>query len=410
MLSANLVAVIRKLHQFDQLPIKEIARRLRVSRNTVRKWVREPDCPVKILGRPKSQARQYLEQNLEAVKADYFECEMMCPALRRRLLENHQVEIPLHTLERFCKPFKEEARRLQEGFCRYESSPGDQMQIDFGTKSVVVGGEPVSVHVFVAKLGYSRRIFAKAFFGESFAEWADGIESAFAFFGGCPNCIVCDNATPLINTHQTKKAVTDSFQSFCDYHAVVPVATAIRKPRSKGKVENAVKYIKKNALVGKEFDSLQDLNNWLVQWSLTESDNRVLNLWGKKTTPRELFQVEKLKLAALKPRIATQREETRSVDKCGLIRVENVAYRVPDSLINKKVQVLISETKIKVFCPGEAPFELDKATQVYLPKQTREVRYEQPDVVFDSEDPYRNNPLQRPLSQYDDLFRVGATI
>lgn len=96
-------------------------------------------------------------------------------------------------------------------------------------------------------------------------------------------------------------------------------------------------------------------------------------------------------------------------------RCRNVSNRVTNGVILKdvfggQIKVRLTSTKIKVFCPGEAPFELDKATQVYLTKQTREVRYEQPDDVLDCEDPYRCNPLQRPLSQYDDLFRVGATI
>lgn len=174
------------------------------------------------------------------------------------MLEKYQIEIPLRTLERFYKPFREAVKLPDAPYRRFETKPGDQMQIDFGTKKLIVSGQEIDVHIFVVKLGYSRRIFAKAFFGESFAEWADGIESAFAFFGGRPVRIVCDNATPLLNTQHPKKKLTDRFDSFCKYHGVIAVATAIRKPRSKGKVENAVKYVKWNALVGKQFNDLQE--------------------------------------------------------------------------------------------------------------------------------------------------------
>ena len=410
MLSAHVVFVIRSLYREDRLPIKEIARRLHISRNTVRKWIRNPELPVAVKRRPKSPGRRFLEANRDVIKSEFLSCEMLCLPLRRRLLEKYQIEVPLRTLERFCKPFRDTVKLPDKAFGRFESLPGDQMQVDFGTKRLTIGDEEMDVHVFVAKLGYSRRIFAKAFFGESFAEWTDGIESAFSFFGGRPNHIVCDNATPLINTRQSKKSPTDRFRSFCEYHCVVPVATAIRKPRSKGKVENAVKYVKKNALVGKEFESVQELNRWLVRWSLTESDNHLMDLWNRRVTPKELFSVEKGKLLPLKPRIAVQREEQRGVDSCGLIRVDNDVYRVPDGLIGKKVQVLISETTIKVFYPGVAPIELDKAIQVYRPKVNHEIRVDEKGIVFDESDPHRQNPLQRPLEQYDDVAGWGVSL
>ena len=78
---------------------------------------------------------------------------------------------------------------------------------------------------------------------------------------------------------------------------------------------------------------MQELNRWLVRWSLTESDNHLMDLWNRRVTPKELFSVEKGKLLPLKPRIAVQREEQRGVDSCGLIRVDNAVYRVPDALI-----------------------------------------------------------------------------
>lgn len=403
MLNDNVVSVIRSLFHEDQLAIKDIARRLSISRNTVRKWVRNPELPVLVKSRPLSPGREFLESNRDAVKAEFFNCELRCLPLQRTLLDKYQIEIPLRTLERFCKPFREAVKLPDVPYRRFETKPGDQMQIDFGTKKLIVSGQEIAVHIFVAKLGYSRRIFAKAFFGESFAEWANGIESAFAFFGGRPVRIVCDNATPLINTQHPKKKLTDRFDSFCKYHGVIPVATAIRKPRSKGKVENAVKYVKWNALVGKQFNDLQELNQWLVRWSLTVSDNHEMNLWNRKVTPKQLFIFEKHKLLPLKPRIAVWREEVRVVDSCGLIRVDNAAYRVPDALIGKKVQVLISEETIKVFSPGETTIELDKVSQVYRPTESSERGSEDSVVVFDANDPLRQNPLQRPLNQYDEL-------
>jgi transposase len=45
---------------------------------------------------------------------------------------------------------------------RFETPPGHQLQIDFGETRVPVGEESVRVYLFVATLGYSRRIFVQA--------------------------------------------------------------------------------------------------------------------------------------------------------------------------------------------------------------------------------------------------------
>jgi hypothetical protein len=45
---------------------------------------------------------------------------------------------------------------------RFETPPGQQMQIDFGEKRIEIGGAKVRVYIFVATLGYSRRTYAAA--------------------------------------------------------------------------------------------------------------------------------------------------------------------------------------------------------------------------------------------------------
>ena len=252
MLDGSHVSVIRDMHFVDGLGIREIARRIGCSRNTVRNWIRNPHKEAKVI-RPLSDNGQWLSENELRVRALYFECEGFCLPLQRELKDRYSRDISLRMLERFCKRYHDDYIASIQKNTRFETLPGDQMQIDFGTKRVLINGVPSEVHLFVAKLGFSRRIFAKAYFCETCACWLDGIESAMAFFGGRPNCIVSDNASPLVRNPSGKKELrfTEKYKGFCNYHCVTPKNTAIRKPRSKGKVENAVKYVKQNALPGK---------------------------------------------------------------------------------------------------------------------------------------------------------------
>lgn len=103
---------------------------------------------------------------------------------------------------------------------------------------------------------------------ETQAAWIDGMESAFRYFGGLPYCIVCDIASSLGCNHYAKDAsarFTERYYQFCTYYNLKGIATAVRKPRSKGKVESGVNYVKSN-LAGVDKSDLAAWNLWLEKW------------------------------------------------------------------------------------------------------------------------------------------------
>ena len=62
---------------------------------------------------------------------------------------------------------------------RFETAPGRQMQVDFGERLVEIAGVKVKAFLFVATLGYSRRVHVRAFRNERQESWFAGLESAF---------------------------------------------------------------------------------------------------------------------------------------------------------------------------------------------------------------------------------------
>ena len=305
---------------------------------------------------------------------------------------------------------------------RFETPPGHQMQIDFGEDDVCVGGETVRVHFFVAKLSYSRRIFAKSYFSENQVNWLDGIESAFRFFDGVPREIVCDNAKALVKDHYApeNERFAARFDWFCQYHGVRPVATSVRKPNSKGKVESAVRYIKYNALVNGRFKDLEDLNCHLERWSLSVCDRHRINdpfLQGPKT-PAERWLIEKPALRPnRKPPIAMARYEERTADKNGLIRVDNAMYRVPDGFARRDVQLVVVGDTITVRCGGQSVV-LDKARDIITAKDgtwsnplskeenfKKKIKELKKDKLWNR---MQNPQCQRNPGTYDAAFRTGV--
>ena len=65
------------------------------------------------------------------------------------------------------------------------------------------------------------------------------------------------------------------FEDFARYYGFTPHACQPYHPRTKGKVESGVKYVKRNALAGRRFSSWEELNRWLdagvARWPTCES-------------------------------------------------------------------------------------------------------------------------------------------
>src|SRR5207253_3296029 len=175
-------------------------------------------------------------------------------------------------------PRRRELRALQLATVRYETAPGHQMQVDFGQKRVRIGERTVVVHLLVPVLSYSRRIFVKAFLAERGDDWREGIAEAFRHFGGVPRTVLGDNARALVVRHDRGAQTVvfhPAYLAFCRDWDVVPRACQPYRARTKGKTESGVKYVKRNALVGKRFASWEQLNEWLLEWAMTVADLRI---------------------------------------------------------------------------------------------------------------------------------------
>jgi transposase len=117
------------------------------------------------------------------------------------------------------------------------------LQVDFGTATVVIGGERGQVHLFVATLGDSRRHFVAVFRHERQSAWLEGLERAFEHFGGVPEEVLLDNAKALVVYHNLatrEVGFNERFRAFADYWGFRPRACARYRARTKGKDERAV--------------------------------------------------------------------------------------------------------------------------------------------------------------------------
>lgn len=405
-------------------------------RRTVRKyWGKDPVAKeFRKTSRPNRQSS--LEEHREYLEQQFVEHRENCDVVRQVFARDKGVKVPLRTLQDFLKPCRDRlaAERLEKvrAGSRIETVPGDFLQIDFGTQRIMINEVETKVSIFVATLGYSRRHYVEVYEDERQDRWLKGVENAFAHFQGITRYILCDNAKALV-TEAGKAEKRDCtfnprFKSFCDYWKVVPIACLPYNPQCKGKVEAAVKYVKKNGLAGYSFQSLEQVNEHLKKWLTEVADKRVMKHLdrGEEPVPIQRFELEKPALRELPtvPSFLTFREGLRTVSAKGLLTVDSCHYRLPKIWIGIEVRVLIGDKEIQVFSGTQPIATFDRALDAikhttirrmvngsgemrfgatesgYAKELTRQL-HPQEDQVLDGE-------LQRPLAVYEDA--VGGPL
>jgi len=149
---------------------KRIARELGIARNTVKRYLRGGDAAL-VQMRPEAHALD--EAQRERAVALFDEIAEGNAVVVHRELVREGAAASVRTVQRVVAERRRAQHAAAVATVRYETAPGHQMQVDFGQKQAGIGTALVTVHLLVATLCYSRRVFVKAFLGERTGEWLD---------------------------------------------------------------------------------------------------------------------------------------------------------------------------------------------------------------------------------------------
>ena len=268
---------------------RRIASELEVCRKAVKRYLRGAAAgePVRPKARCLDSAGEELARRL------FVEVAEGNAVVVRDLLKDGGHDVSERTVQRVVASARREQRAADVATARFETAPGHQMQIDFGEKKVRIGGNVVVVHLMAAVLGYSRRIFVMAFLAERAEDWREGIAKAFTHFGGVTKTLLVDNTRCLVTRRDVATmslvlhpGLVELCRDFgCEVRACAPY-----RARTKGKIENGVKYVKRNALAGREFASFAELETHLTSW-MTRADSRVHGTTNQ--VPSQRFEQER---------------------------------------------------------------------------------------------------------------------
>lgn len=346
MLEAEAVTAIVRLGKLGW-GAKRIAKELGVARNTVRRYLAAGE-PIAYRQPGRTSV---LSGHAAWLRERFLQHRGNCDVVRQILETELGIGTSLRTVERACRSYRQELEAAARATVRFETPPGEQMQIDFGQMRVAIGGEETRVFLFVATLGYSRRGFVCAFRPERQSAWLTGIEAAFAHFGGRVRSLLIDNAKPLVDSHDMKTRevrFNQRFAAFCRHWDVQVRACAPYRARTKGKTESGVGYVKHNAVAGHQFDTWAALEAHLVRWQREVSDTRIHGTTGEAPLARFALEREHLRPIEGIPPFLQVRELVRRVQAEGCVNVDGNAYSVPWRLIGEMVTVQISDRQLHI--------------------------------------------------------------
>ena len=334
--------------------IKGIARELGIDRKTIKRWRR--------LGGWRAQRRQrsrQIDRFAEFIERRGAEVDWSAVVLHRELrflgfLGSYQ------QVRRFVRPLRAERRWAEVATVRFETGPGEQGQVDFGETRLWIGEKIERVDVFVFTLGYSRRVFCRAYPNERLSSLIDGHERAFSHFGGVPLTCLYDNPRTMVLGRSDGKVLWHPvFEDFARYYGFTPRACQPYRARTKGKVESGVKYVKHNALAGRRFFSWEELNEWLENWCVTVADLRTHGTTHER--PADRFAHETLIPLGSRPPYRYERMMVRSVPTDALVSLGASRYSVPVRYVGETVTVHESSSHYEIFHGDALIFRHEKA-------------------------------------------------
>ena len=271
----------------------------------------------------------------------------------------------------FCVQYRAFAKHLKRSMAlghpvRQVHRAGEKLFVDYAGQTLVVidpaSGEIRRAQVFVAVLGASNYTYAEATWTQTAADWLGAHCRALAYFGGCPEIVVPDNARALIaDPDRYEPSLGRAYQEWAEHYGCAVIPARPYRPQDKAKVEVGVQVVERWILArlrARQCFSLAELNAaiWMLLTDLNQRPFKKLPGNGPRP-PGRASAFAALDQPALKPLPTTAFELARwkkarvSIDYH--VDIERHYYSVPHQLVGELVEVRITARMIECLHHGK---------------------------------------------------------
>ena len=263
---------------------RQIARELRLGRDTVKKYLENPEGAVAPKKPKVSKLDAYCEMTDSLLEEYPF---IQAPVVLQRLQENG-FDGQITIVRDYLRKRREKVLKNRQVFIRFESAPGRQMQVDWGHfDALSYGATKRKLYALAVIESYSRMLYVQFTHSQRQEVLHQALLNAFRFFGTSPEEIVVDNMLTAV-TERWGRLIrfNDAFLDFLRPFKITPVACNIRSPQEKGKIERSIQYIRRNFWPARTFADLMDVQNQVNQWRDTVANVRIHQTTGEKPQDR----------------------------------------------------------------------------------------------------------------------------
>lgn len=335
---------IRKKHLVDGWSIRKISRQLGISRQAVRKSIKNCDPPRYNLTKPRPCPGM---DPFRGLILHWLEEDQKAPPKQRhtakriydRLVQEYTFTGAESTVRRYVAQLKVQG---QEVYIPLEAAWGQQAQIDWGQAQVRIADKPEVAHLFCLRLRASGVPFAWAAPTEKLEAFLEGHTRAFSWLGGVPSECLYDNPKTavvriLAGPYRQEHTV---FSSLRAHYLFDSYFCRPGQAHEKGAVENLVGYVRRNALVPvPEFASWDELNRHLLDWCNRDRE-RLQHRWeaeraGLRPLPAKPFNCSLTRLVV--------------VSRLSLVSIDRNRYSVPCRYVGRTLRLALFTSRVELW-------------------------------------------------------------
>jgi transposase len=336
-------AEIRRLYLAEGMPIKAIARRLGLSRNTVRGAVRSVQPP-RYVRAGKGSIVDVVEPQIRALLKEFP--QMPATVVAERIGWDRSLTV-----------LKDRVRELRPVYAPADPSsrtgyrPGELAQCDlwFPPARVPWGfGQAGSPPVLVMVSGYSRWLCATTIPTRAAADLVLGQWAVIAQLGAVPKALVWDNESGVGRYGGATPRLTPEFTVLRGMLGTRVIVLRPRDPESKGLVERANGFLETSFLPGRRFTGVADFDAQLADWlgRVNARSRRALD----GAAPTDRIGADRAAMAALPPieAAAIGWRHTLRLGRDHYVRLDTCDYSVHPSAVGHRVEVVADLATVRI--------------------------------------------------------------
>ena len=243
-------------------------------------------------------------------------------------------------------------KRKKPATIRVQPIIGKVAEVDWKEdfKLINKNGELFEINIFLMRLHYSKKFFARLTIDKKRDEVKTCIIESLEYFNGCPREIWFDNmATVMVKEGKSKKVHNEIKQLGNDI-GFQPILCQARRPKTKGTVENLARLCDRLKSYNNEFETLEDLINIVNKFNeecgkkKSQAHNKIVN---------EVFEDEKKYLIPLPNKNILEKYkqniEYRKVSQDSMIVYRGNRYSVPTRFIGSYLGIRIIDNQVYIY-------------------------------------------------------------